>query len=478
MIEGYDAVVIGSGAGGSVAFWKLAQAGKRVLMLERGPNLGGLYSSLREHEVVSQGTYNGSGRVYFGNPPIPFIEGSLLGGTTELNGGLFWRTPSFVLDDWRARGFLSRVSANDIEKSFEEIETLLSVGTEDANATGDLDSKLFAKGLSKLGFQTVHASRAVRGCLKSNRCAFGCPTGAKQSMSETLIPLGLSQGGEVENGVTVLGISRVNGGYTVRIKKGDGDRTVSTRTLVLAGGVHESPRLVARVLNKPVMITKHDFHVNVKVIAKHSDSIRSREGTIFTHQLQEFIKDGVLIMPSQSGDAAWAVSKAGLANSVAEEIQDESEKMAIFTLQVAVSRKATQVSSGLGSFVFQGMQEKDLIKIRSYLTLLLGALDQAGFCAYLVSPTFDAFQPYEVATKSVQSLKRVELDLSSVHAMSGLALGGRLVDSEGQLREAEGVFVSDASVLPGHTIESPQGSIMMVAYHVANHILSWLDRSA
>jgi len=36
----YDAIVVGAGAGGGIAACILAEAGKRVLLLERGPDLG------------------------------------------------------------------------------------------------------------------------------------------------------------------------------------------------------------------------------------------------------------------------------------------------------------------------------------------------------------------------------------------------------------------------------------------------------
>jgi choline dehydrogenase-like flavoprotein len=53
----YDVIVIGSGAGGSAAVYQLAQSGKRVLLLEKGPALPRDGSTLDVGRVLRQGAF-------------------------------------------------------------------------------------------------------------------------------------------------------------------------------------------------------------------------------------------------------------------------------------------------------------------------------------------------------------------------------------------------------------------------------------
>ena len=57
MNERYDYIIIGSGAGGSAAAWQLANAGRRVLLLEKGPELPRDGSTLDVDKVIRQGIF-------------------------------------------------------------------------------------------------------------------------------------------------------------------------------------------------------------------------------------------------------------------------------------------------------------------------------------------------------------------------------------------------------------------------------------
>ena len=53
----YDAIIIGSSAGGSAAAYQLARVGRRVLLLEKGPELPRDGSTLDVDKVIRQGLF-------------------------------------------------------------------------------------------------------------------------------------------------------------------------------------------------------------------------------------------------------------------------------------------------------------------------------------------------------------------------------------------------------------------------------------
>jgi choline dehydrogenase-like flavoprotein len=60
MSETYDVIVVGSGAGGAAAAWSLVQAGRRVLILERGEPLPRDGSTLDVRQVFGEGRFRNS----------------------------------------------------------------------------------------------------------------------------------------------------------------------------------------------------------------------------------------------------------------------------------------------------------------------------------------------------------------------------------------------------------------------------------
>jgi choline dehydrogenase-like flavoprotein len=51
--------------------------------------------------------------------------------------------------------------------------------------------------------------------------------------------------------------------------------------------------------------------------------------------------------------------------------------------------------------------------------------------------------------------------------MGSMPLGSKRVDKFGRLVSNPNFYVMDASALPSETVESPQGSIMQMAFHLA-----------
>jgi choline dehydrogenase-like flavoprotein len=187
----FEHLILGSGAGGATAF--LEFAGESTLLLEEGSEIS--QSDLLSSEVTRIRNFyrNGGIRPALGLPSVAIGEGFCLGGSTEVNGGLFWRTPPSVLAEWKSNGddFANSDQVSDI---FQELEYELGVIQESAPHNTDADSRLMLQGSRSLNFKVVPATRMVRGCKKANQCPSGCPNGAKQSMSKTFISQGKEKG--------------------------------------------------------------------------------------------------------------------------------------------------------------------------------------------------------------------------------------------------------------------------------------------
>ena len=88
----YDVIIIGSGAGGGTLGLRLAQAGKKVLMLERGNFLPREKENWDPEEVFVKERYN-SEDTWYDKDDKPFQPGVhyFVGGATKLYGAALYR---------------------------------------------------------------------------------------------------------------------------------------------------------------------------------------------------------------------------------------------------------------------------------------------------------------------------------------------------------------------------------------------------
>ena len=99
----FDFVIIGSGAGGSVAANNLAQAGYSVLILEKGSYIPPNEISNLEAEALDK-LYEQHGMVTTSDGNIMILAGSTVGGGTTVNWGCCLDTPDYVRREWESFG--------------------------------------------------------------------------------------------------------------------------------------------------------------------------------------------------------------------------------------------------------------------------------------------------------------------------------------------------------------------------------------
>src|SRR4051812_13682569 len=132
--------------------------------------------------------YRDAGQVVtLGTPPIVLPLGRAIGGTTVINSGTCFRTPSAVLERWEHELGLEGLGERELDPFFRRVERELNVSQVPAELAGR-NAEVVRRGAEALGWSGDFIYRNVRGCVGSGVCAFGCPAGAKQHVGITYVP--------------------------------------------------------------------------------------------------------------------------------------------------------------------------------------------------------------------------------------------------------------------------------------------------
>lgn len=179
-----DVVVVGSGAGGGVAAGKLAQAGYKVLVVEKGKYFAGSDLSLIEGPSMEQ-MYARGGLLATADNKVSILAGATVGGGSAINWCASIRTPVHVLREWSREQKLSLFESEEYERAMDEVCARLGVNSNWEKE--GFQNLVLRKGCSALGYEVtdvaMNATAAHFSCGVS--CCFGCKTGDKKGTCST-----------------------------------------------------------------------------------------------------------------------------------------------------------------------------------------------------------------------------------------------------------------------------------------------------
>jgi len=305
-MTGYDAIIVGSGAAGGIVACVLAEAGKDVLLLERGPALS--FSQvgrdhLRNQRLAVYG--HNAGPELEGNPRV-FVDptgvartvrphepdyhnnAACVGGGTRVYGGQAWR---FMPEDFRMASIYGvpegssladwPLTYDDLEPFYERAEWELGVAGDGPALREQVPRQrdyplppvppspqtvALKRGADQLGWVTSPVPLLIntlpyggRGaCIACKYCVgFACPTEARAGSHNTMIPRALATGhcklvtGAIANRIAtdemgnVIGVSYlVHEGGLVQARGKAEAQIAHAKTVIVSGGAIESARLL------------------------------------------------------------------------------------------------------------------------------------------------------------------------------------------------------------------------------------------
>jgi cholesterol oxidase len=282
MTQFYDAVIVGSGFGGSIAALRLAQAGKSVLVLERGKRypLGGFPRDVRDidrlfwdekRRVKRRGLFEF--RSFSG---IGAVVAAGVGGGSLIYANIHIRPDARLFDDPRWPGGFTRES---LDPYYDRVAGML--GIEPLPKSIPVKKRdVFIQVADAMGVETFDPNEAVAwiqapgdgrsACKLCGECEFGCQFGAKNTLDYNYLPQAEALGARIVTDAVVSHVEPSGQGYKVHyrdLERGESAWVEGARAVLSAGtlGTNEilfRSRDRARTLPKLSAMLGHGYSGN------------------------------------------------------------------------------------------------------------------------------------------------------------------------------------------------------------------------
>lgn len=481
-----DVVVVGTGAGGAVVAKELADRGLAVVMLEEGEYKTRNDFTHHFAEATRRFYRNSGGIMTVGNTVIPIPLGKLVGGSTAINTGTCFRTPEWVLEEWREKFGLTEFTPEHITPYFEKVERTLPVETAKAEYTGSI-AKVIAGGCDKLGWHHFPLRRNAPECDGQGVCNFGCPTDAKRSMNVSYVPLALNKGALLFTGAKAERVHRTNGkaeGIIARSAATGKTFKVTARATILSCGTLLTPVFLQqqKICNSSRRVGKNlSIHPAISVAAMMNHEVKGYNSIPQGYGVDQFHREGILFLgasaPMDVGSAEFPFIGKKLID-----MMEAYDRVAQFGCMIEDHTRGV-VRRGLGGqpFIWYWVGKEEMARLKTAVTIMARIYFAAG--AQTVFTGVERFEELN-SEKDIETFAKLKLTprdfiITAFHPLGTCAMGPdpktSVVNPNHETHDVKNLYICDGSVVPTPLCVNPQETIMALSTRAAERIAGALE---
>ncbi len=475
MTETCDVCIIGSGAGGSVVACRAAQAGRSVLLVERGPYVRPSQMNDREIEMIPL-LYKDGGLQMNTGMDMFILQGTCVGGSTTLSNMVMMRAPDDVLSSWNRFG--AELDLAVFSRSYETIEREIGAAYADlAHTSGS--TKRFIEGARSLGLSPRRMRKALGDCRGCGNCNIGCAFDTKRGALATYIPWAERYGARVLADTEVDRIeTRGREAVALHVRSGktrERRRIVAKQVVVAAGAINSSALLLKSGLRRNVG-ERVSFNGGSMMVAEFDEPLDGYDADQMTWFLQG---DGFIVEPTHNPLMSAALTTPGWFEEHATLMRRQRH------LAYAGSLVSTGATGRVVQSPFWGYEETrfrpgpvEVADVKRGLKLISEVFFAAG-ARRLILPThrFVAIRsPREISQIDEHVVSTRRFSFGSAHPQGGNAMSANpragVVDENFAVHGFDNLFVCDASVFPSSVTVNPIATVMALADYAAPRILA------
>lgn len=179
-----DVVIVGSGCGGGVTAKNLAEAGLRVLVVEKSYSYSSKCFPMTPNEGYAN-LFESGGATISDDGSMAVLAGSTWGGGGTVNWSAALQTQAYVRQEW-ADGGLPFFTSLDFQKSLDRICDRMGVNTE--HIQHNRGNNVILEGARKLGYAANPVPQNTgNGEHYCGYCTLGCASCGKKGPTETFL---------------------------------------------------------------------------------------------------------------------------------------------------------------------------------------------------------------------------------------------------------------------------------------------------